>query len=71
MQKFDMERFSLKKLNEVEGKEQYQVEITNRFAALENNDDYVDINIAWETVRGGNVARVRRYFYTCPLDYAK
>jgi hypothetical protein len=26
-----MERFDLKKLNEVEGKEQYRVEISNRF----------------------------------------
>jgi hypothetical protein len=33
---FNMERLNLKKLNEVEGKEQYQVEISNRFAALEN-----------------------------------
>jgi hypothetical protein len=30
-----MERFNLKKLNEVVGKEQYRVEIKNRFAALE------------------------------------
>jgi hypothetical protein len=30
-----MERFNLKKLNEVEGKEQYCVEISNRFTALE------------------------------------
>jgi ABC-type cobalamin/Fe3+-siderophores transport system ATPase subunit len=29
-----MERFNLKKLNEVEGKEQYRVEISNRFAAF-------------------------------------
>jgi hypothetical protein len=34
-----MERFSLKNLNGVEVKEQYQVEISNRFAALENFDD--------------------------------
>jgi hypothetical protein len=34
-----MERFNLKKLNEVEGKEQYSVEISNRFAALENLDE--------------------------------
>jgi hypothetical protein len=34
--RFHMERFNLKKLNEVEGKEQYWVEISNRFAALEN-----------------------------------
>jgi glycine betaine/choline ABC-type transport system substrate-binding protein len=33
-----MERLNLKKLNEVEGKEQYCVEISNRFAALENLD---------------------------------
>jgi hypothetical protein len=39
-----MERFNLKKLNEVEGKEQYHVEIVNRFAALENSDNEVDIN---------------------------
>jgi hypothetical protein len=31
-----MERFNLKKLNEVEGKEQYRVEILNRFTALQN-----------------------------------
>jgi hypothetical protein len=29
------ERFIIKKLNEVEGKELYRVEISNRFAALE------------------------------------
>jgi hypothetical protein len=30
-----MERFNLKKLNEVEDKERYRVEISNRFAPLE------------------------------------
>jgi hypothetical protein len=33
-----MKRFNLKKLNVVEGKKQYQVEISNKFAALENLD---------------------------------
>ncbi|PNF26485.1 hypothetical protein B7P43_G14322 [Cryptotermes secundus] len=46
-----MERFNLKKLNEVEGKEQHCVEISNRFAALENLETEVDVNKAWETVR--------------------
>jgi hypothetical protein len=46
-----MERFNLKKLSEVDGKEQYRVEISNRFAALENLDTEVEINIAWKTVR--------------------
>jgi hypothetical protein len=35
-QRVHMERFNLKKLNEVEGKEQYRVEISNTFAALQN-----------------------------------
>jgi hypothetical protein len=29
-----MERFNLKKLNKVEGKEKYHVEVSNMFAAL-------------------------------------
>jgi hypothetical protein len=39
-----MKRFDLKTLNEVEGKEQYHVEIWNKFAALENLGADVDIN---------------------------
>jgi hypothetical protein len=38
-----MERFSLKKLKEGEGEEQYRVEILNRFPFLENLDDDVEI----------------------------
>jgi hypothetical protein len=45
-----MERFNLKKLNEAEGKEQYHVELSNRFAASENLDTEVNINRAWETI---------------------
>jgi hypothetical protein len=29
--RFHMERFNLKKLNQVEGKEQFRVEVSNRF----------------------------------------
>jgi hypothetical protein len=39
-----MERFNLKKSNEVEGKEQHHVDISNRFTDLENLDTEVDIN---------------------------
>jgi hypothetical protein len=46
-----VERFNLKKLSEAEGKEQYHIQISNRFAALENLEDEVDINRAWETIR--------------------
>jgi hypothetical protein len=38
-------------LNEVEGKEQYCVEISNRFAALEYWDAEININSAHETIR--------------------
>jgi hypothetical protein len=38
-----MKKFNLRKLNEVEVKEQYWFEISNRFAALENLDTEVDI----------------------------
>jgi hypothetical protein len=34
--RFRTDRFNLKKLNGVEGKELYRVEISNRFAAMEN-----------------------------------
>jgi hypothetical protein len=34
--RFHVERFNLKKLNEVEGKEQYHVEVSNRFGTMEN-----------------------------------
>jgi hypothetical protein len=37
--------------NEVEGKEQYHVEISNRFAALRNLDAELFINRAWERNR--------------------
>jgi hypothetical protein len=39
------------KLNEVEDKGQYRVEISNRLAALENTDADVDINRVRETIR--------------------
>jgi hypothetical protein len=41
-----MDRFNLKKLNEVEGKERYHVEVSNRFAALEGLEAGVEINSA-------------------------
>jgi len=38
-QMFYRQRFNLMKLNEPEVREQYQIEITNRFSALQNSDD--------------------------------
>jgi hypothetical protein len=50
-QKSDGERFNLRKLNDLEVRTQYQIEITNRFAALENLNDDEDINRAWENIK--------------------
>ena len=48
-QKFHGQIYNVRKLNELEVRKEYQIEITNRFAALENlNDD--DITRAWENI---------------------
>jgi hypothetical protein len=48
---FHMERLNLKKLNEVEGREQCRVVVSNGFAALGDLDAEVESNSAWETIR--------------------
>jgi len=50
-QRFDRQRFNLRKLNEPEVREQYQIEITNRFAALENLNNDEDVNRTWENIK--------------------
>jgi len=50
-QRFERQRFKLRKFNEPEDRQQYQIEIINRFAALENSDDDEDINRAWENIK--------------------
>ena len=50
-QKSDGGRFNLRKLNDLEVRKQYQIEITNRFAALENVSEDEDINRAWESIK--------------------
>ena len=44
-------RFNLRKLNDLEVRKRYQIEITNRFAALENVSEDEDINRAWENIK--------------------
>jgi hypothetical protein len=47
-----MEKFNLKKLNDVAVKEMYQVKNSNTFVALECLDDHdVDSSRAWESIR--------------------
>jgi hypothetical protein len=48
---FDGERFNLRKLNELEVRKQYQIEISKRFAILENLRDGDVINRAWQDIK--------------------
>jgi hypothetical protein len=49
--KFDGEIFNMKKRNDLEVRKQYQIEITNRFAALEDLNVDEDIIRAWENIK--------------------
>jgi hypothetical protein len=51
MQNFYLKRSDLKQLDDVEVKEKYQVEISNRFASLESLEESFDVNNAWESIR--------------------
>jgi len=47
-QKLDGERFSLRKLNDLQFRKQHQVKISKRFTALGNLSDSEDVNMVWE-----------------------
>jgi hypothetical protein len=50
-QKFDVEQFNRRKLDELEVRKEYQTEITNWYAALENLRDREDVKRAWENIK--------------------
>jgi hypothetical protein len=50
-QRFDRVRFNLRKLNKPDFREQYQIEITNKFAALENLNDDEDVDRTSENIK--------------------
>jgi len=50
VQRFHRQRFNFRKLNEPEVTDQYQIEITNRFAALENVNEDEDVDRTWENI---------------------
>jgi hypothetical protein len=50
-QTYDGGRFNLRRLNNLEVRKQYQIEITNSFATLENASEEEDISRAWEALK--------------------
>ena len=57
---FDGERFNLKKLNELEFRKQNQIEITNKYGALDilRNDE--DIIMTWDNIKRISKPRLNR-----------
>jgi len=49
-QKFDEERLKLRKINKLEIRKQYEIEITKRFAVLGNLSNDEEINRSWENI---------------------
>ena len=50
-QEFGGERFNHRKLNELEVRKQYQIQISKFFSALENFSDDKDVNRTWENIK--------------------
>jgi len=50
-QKLNVERFNLRKLNDLKVRKQYYIKISNRFAALESLSDSENVNKAWENIK--------------------
>jgi len=62
-----VERINLRKLNELDIRKQYQIKISNMFAALENLSDSEDINRAWENINKNTETSTRESLGLCEL----
>jgi hypothetical protein len=60
-QKTDVETINLKKLSEREVTKQFQIELSKRFAAVENLNDNKDINRAWENIKVKIKSKLKRH----------
>jgi len=47
-------------INESEFREQYQIEVTNRFAALETVKDEEDVNRTWKNIKENILTSVKK-----------
>jgi hypothetical protein len=64
-------RGSISRSWRVEGKEQYRVEVSNRFATLEDLDAEVGINSAWEIIRENIKISAKESLGYCELNKYK
>jgi hypothetical protein len=61
----NMDRLNLKKINEGDVKEQFQVKIKNRFSALQNLEDDADNNRAWDAIIGNIIFSAKECIGNC------
>jgi len=66
-----VEGFNLRKLSDLEVRKQYQIEISNRFAALENLIESKDINTAWENINENIKTSAKDSIGLCELKRQK
>ena len=69
-QKFDVDRFNLRKLNELGVRKEYQIEISNKLT-VENLSDCEDINRAWENIKENITTSVKESLGLCELKQHK
>jgi glycine betaine/choline ABC-type transport system substrate-binding protein len=66
-----MEKFNLKKLNDGNVNEQYQVTIRNKFAAQENLENSGDVNRAWDNIRENTRILAKESLGYCESKHCK
>jgi hypothetical protein len=62
--RFHMKWFNIKKLKKAEDREKYHTEISNRATDLENSENDVNINTAWETIKENIKISAKRVLFT-------
>jgi len=67
----DMEGFNLGKLNELEVRKQYQIKISNSFAALENLNDKQDINRSLKNIKENIKTTAKEKLGLCEMKQRK
>ena len=58
-------------MNELEVRKQYQIGISNKFAALENLSDSEDVNRVWENIKENTKTSPTGSLVLCELKHHK
>jgi hypothetical protein len=70
-QKFDVERFDLRKLSKLEVSKQYQIKSSRSLAALENLNVSEDIHRAWDKIKENIKTSPKESLGLCELKHHK